>query len=241
MSTFTVITYFWQSEPGSKLLAPYTADQVRALQRMVAKHLARTHEFAVVTDRPELFDADQAIRAIPLDWTTHVPNTCFAKLMIFHPDGAAIFGEHVLQLDLDTAIVGDLEPIASRTENLVMWRNPALNPKFPGRSYYNSSVILHRCGTMPGIWENFARTGEAQRRMHKNDQWYLSFILGTDKPCFDGEHDGVYRLARDDTPNSGVGASLPANARIVTFPGDRNKPWFPEVQRKAPWLKEHGF
>jgi hypothetical protein len=36
----------------------------------------------------------------------------------------------------------------------------------------------------------------------------------------------------------GVGSELPANARIISFPGDR-APWQPEMNEAHPWLKEH--
>lgn len=233
----TVATYFWSPDEGSKFSVAYTPDDVRHLKRMVKDHLPVPHEFAVITDRPHMFDGDKDIRAIPLDKTTHVPGTCYVRLMTFRPDGAAIFGEKMLVLDLDTLIVGDLTPLVTRDENLVLWRNPALHAARPGRSLYNTSVLLHRCGTMPELWQAFLDLNK--RVPAKDDQWYLSDALGPDVPYFDGKRDGVYRIARQDTPGSGVWGDLPANARIVTAPGSNGKFSLPHIAAANPWIAEH--
>jgi hypothetical protein len=185
-----------------------------------------------------LFADDAAITAIPIDWTTHVPRTCYVRLMTFHPDGAAIFGERILQLDLDTMIVGNLDAIASREEDLILWRNSCWGPAFPSRAFYNTSVLSHRCGTEPYIWRQCARMTEAACRALKDDQWYLSAVVGKEAPYFDGARDGVYRIAREDTPGSGVWGALPKNARIVTFPGSEGKADNPRVRAGNPWIRE---
>jgi hypothetical protein len=233
----TVATYFWNPDPGSKFAVAYTPDDVRRLQRNVARHLTVPHQFACITDRPHMFDADKDIRAIPIDWATHVPGTCFVRLMTFHPEGRDMIGERVLQLDLDTLIVGDLAPLVERQEDLVLWRNPALHPKRPGRSLYNTSILLHRCGSMPELWKCFLDMGK--KTPAKDDQWYLSDALGPGVPYFDGERDGVYRIAREDTPGSGVNGELPDNACIVTFPGSNGKWTLPHIAAANPWIAEH--
>lgn len=237
--SLVIATYMWSPDPGSKFAVPYRADDVRKLQRMVAEHLTLPHEFAVITDKPELFETDTAIRAIPIDWATHVRGTCYVRLMTYHPSGASLIGERVLQMDLDTLVVGNIDHIGAREEDLVLWRNPALNPKYPGRSFYQGSLALHRCGTIPGIWETFRHADAGRRRVWKDDQWYLSSLLGRDVPYFDGARDGVYRLAREDTPGSGVDGALPDNACIVTFPGSEGKADNPRVLAANPWIAEY--
>jgi hypothetical protein len=233
----TIATYWWHDD---KFPNRYTADDVRALQRAALRNLTVPHEFTVITDCPKDFDGDDSIRAIPIDWTKHVTGTCFVRLMTFHPDGAKMIGERVLILDLDTFITGSLDSIVSRTDDLVLWRNPArlpwANPTKTSRPFYNASVQLHRCGTMPQIWTEFDPLNPTVR----DDQWWMAKVLGPDVPYFDGEHDGVYRLARADTPGSGVwGEKLPENARIVTFPGSDGKPDRPEIRAANPWIAEY--
>src|SRR3989304_2641053 len=212
--TLTVATYFWTDENPSKFNAKhqYGPDDVRLLQRMVARYMGQPHDFAVITDRPEFFADDEHIRAVPIDKTTHVPGTCFVRLMTFSPAARETIGELVLQLDLDTVIVGGLDSIVSRTSAIVMWRNPARIPwELPakaGRPYYNTSMLLHRTGTLMHIWEEF----DPRAPRYRDDQWLLSDKFGPNVPYWDGS-DGVYRLAREDTPGSGVSGTLPENAR----------------------------
>jgi len=240
--TLTVATYWWTDPNPSKFNAKYqyTADDVRLLARQVTLNLSVPHEFVVLTDRPEAFADDAGIRAVPLDLTTHIPATEFVKLMTFHPDGRKLIGEKVLQIDLDTVIVGSLDSIVSRTADLVVWRNPSRvpwdNPTRPGRPYYNGSVILHRCGTLPQMWTRF----DASRPPAgvRDTQVWMSNMFGPNLPYWDG-NDGIYRLAREDTPGSGVWGTLPENARIVTFPGSEGKPWDARIAAANPWIAEY--
>lgn len=237
----TVAAYWWTDPRPNRFNAKYqyTAEDVRLLQRQVSRYLSQSHEFVVLTDQPEVFAGDTHIRAVPLDLTKHIPGTEFVKLMTFHPNGREMIGEKVLQLDLDTVITGGLDRIVSRSADLVVWRNPSRipydKPVKPGRPYYNGSVILHRCGTMPEMWARF----DAANPPHgvRDTQVWMSNMIGPDAPHWDGK-DGIYRLAREDTPGSGVSGRLPENARIVTFPGSEGKPWDAGVMAANPWIAE---
>jgi len=235
-----VVTYLWSPDAGSQYSA-YGPDDVRLLQRMVARHLTVPHEFVVVTDRPEAFADDTHIRAVPIDWRTHVPGTCLVRLFTFAPDACTVLGKRVLQLDLDSVIVGGLDRIADRNEDLVLWRNPRRwCLTYPDVGYaarlalFNGSMLLHRGGTWAGIWEDF----DPISPLAKDDQWWLSSRAGADCPYWDGSH-GVYRLAPVNRPWTGVGAVLPENACFVTFPGDNAKPWEPATIAAYPWIAEH--
>lgn len=225
----TVITYQW----GNK----YKPDDVRRLKAMVRRNLTVPHEFAVITDHPEDYP-DEDIKVIRIDWSKHVHGTCFVRLMTFHPAGVALIGDKVLQIDLDTIIVGNMNGIVSRYENLVLWRNPSRipwdNPTVPNRPFYNTSIVMHRCGTMPWLWAKF----DPMNPTCRDDQWWLSDRLGPNVPHWDGR-DGIYRLGRSDTPGSGVDGSLPKNARIVTFPGSEGKWSDPKIIAANPWINEH--
>jgi hypothetical protein len=234
-----IASYFWSPDAGSKFNCPYTIDDVRRLQRMVAKNCTVEHQFGVITDKPELFADDADIRAIQIDWTTHVPGTCYVRLMSFHHNGKEIFGaDRLLQIDLDTLIVGNIDHLVNREEDLVMWRNPARHPSRPGRAIYNTSILSHRLGSVPELWQAFVDLRSMGLKIPaKDDQWYLSDALGEDMPYFDGARDGVYRIARQDTPGSGVWGELPENACIVTMPGSEGKPDNPVIRAGNPWLE----
>lgn len=243
MSPIAVATYFWQPDEGSKFAAPYTVDDVRRLQRAVARNLTVPHEFVVITDRPELFVDDPVthIRVVPINWATHVPGTCYVRLMTFHPNGAEIFGaDRLLQIDLDTLIVGNIDHIVNRSEDLVLWRNPARHPSRPGRAIYNTSILLHKLASYPEVWQTFVdMKSEGKFIPCKDDQWFLSDAFGEDMPFFDGVCDGVYRIARADTPGSGVHGVLPDNACIVFFTGSEGKWTNPTIRDENPWVEAY--
>ena len=241
MAVPIIASYFWQPDPGSKFAAPYTADDVRRLAAQVKKHCTVPYEFVVITDRPYLFGSPSDLpllnlRAIQIDKATHVPGTCYVRLMTFHPKGRDMIGEKVLVLDLDTLIVGNIDHLVAREEDLVLWRNPARHPSRPGRSIYNTSLLLHKCGTIPELWQCFMDLGKG-RIPAKDDQWYLSDALGGTVPYFDGKRDGVYRIARADTPGSGVDGDLPENACIVFFTGSEGKWTNPAIREANPWIE----
>lgn len=236
--TLAVVTYWWQPDEGSAFHR-YDADDVRLLQRQVARHLPIPHEFVVVTDQPEAFADDEDIRAVPIDWTTHIPGTCYVRLFTFSPQAKQILGERILQLDLDSIVVADLTPIVGRDEDLVLWRNPRKWVlTFPevgyakALSWFNGAVLLHSPGTRAEIWQNFRKTWTYAR----DDQWLISDFAGKDNPYWDESH-GIYRSAPRRKPWLGFRGSLPENARLVTFVGGY-KPWNPEVIAENPWIEE---
>lgn len=214
----------------------YGPEHVRHLRDMVRKNLTLPHEFACFTNVPL---GDDSIRVIPLDLTTHVEGTEFVKLQTFHPLGQKMIGERVLQLDLDTAIVRNIDPLVMRNDDLVVWRNPTRlpydKPLKPSRPYYNGSVILHRCGTMPHLWQTFDRS---HSRFIRDTQVWMSNAIGPDMPYWD-QSDGIYRLAREDTPGSGITGPLPDNARIVNFVGSEAKPWDVRIRAQYPWIADY--
>lgn len=188
-----VVTYLWHGAQLKPEKYAYGADDVRILQRMVRRHLTVPHQFAVITDRQELFSADEAIRAVPIDKTTHVSGTCFVRLMTFSPMMADIFGKgtRVLQIDLDSMIVGNINALVDRDEDIVLWRNPRRwCLTYPDVGYaaklavFNASILLHRCGTMDRIWRNF----DPEFPQERDDQWWLSLMVGKDCPYWDGSH-----------------------------------------------------
>lgn len=238
--SLTVATYFWY-EPGTKFSANYvyTPDDVRLLQRMVKRNLTVPHEFVVITDRPHLFEEDEEIRAVPIDWAKHVPGTCFVRLFTFSPAARELIGECVLQLDLDCVIVGDMDDLVNRNEDLVLWHNPRRVPwdgpdADPRLPWYNTSILLHKCGTMTEIWKEF----DPSNVRFRDDQWWISAKLGPDMPYWD-RADGIYRNLIPNRPGTGVQGELPENAKIVFFPGSAGKAHDAHMIEANPWIKVH--
>lgn len=236
----TVTTYAWH-DPNGKHNDKYVygAEDVRLLQRMVARNLTVPHEFVCITDRPEMFEGDADIRAVPLDMKTHVPGKCYCRLFTFSPQARELLGERVLQMDLDTVIVGNMDAIVDRDEDLVLWHNPRKVPwsRTPsGPPFYNTSMLLLKTGAYPQFYTEF--DAERTPKIAKDDQWLLSAVLGPDMPFWDQSH-GVYRLAVPGLAGSGIEGDLPENARIVFCPGDGRKPFYPHIQAQYPWIRDH--
>lgn len=203
---------------------------------MVKKHLTLPHEFVCITDKPELFDLDSDIRAVAMDTSAHAPGKLFAKLWTFAPEAKEIVGKRILQLDLDTIIVGNIDAIVDRDEELVLWRNPARVPwenPTKNRALYNTSIVLHTAGSLPHYWGDF----DPSRPMVRDDQAWISMLAGLSMPYWDAT-DGLYRIARGDTPGSGVNGHLPDNARIVFAPGSEGKFDHPRVRDANPWIAD---
>lgn len=229
----TVCCFLW-TDPCSPRRNVYIYDErhVHALREMVARHLSVEHEFVCVSDRP--IDGIQTIR---LDYTNYIPGTRFAKLMLYRDTGP-LAGKRVLYLDLDTVIVDSIDPIVDRPEDLVLWRNP--NFGVPGRARYNTSIILHTCGTRPELWDDFDRNTTPRmlrRKWGGTDQAWVSHRASPDEAHWT-DADGIYGAGRLGDIAPGAGTKLPDNARIVFTPGER-EPSMPHMWEKHPWIGSH--
>jgi hypothetical protein len=230
----TVVCYLWYDPKGkNNAVYIYGPEHVRMLKSMVDRHLHLPHRFVCISDR-EI----QGIETISLDMATHVPHTRYAKLMTFRPDAASVIGERILQLDLDTVITRNIDPLVDRPESLVLWRNPCWGER--KRTRYNTSMLLLTAGTRPDVWIKFDRTltpALMARHWGGTDQAWISHCAGPDAPHWT-QDDGVYGAGRLRGNPVTAGTVLPDNARIVFFPG-RREPTMRTTQEKHPWIQEH--
>lgn len=210
---------------------------VITLRNMVQRHLKLDHEFVCVTDREFIAEG---IRVVPLDNRTHVPGTCGRKLTIWAPDAAERIGKRILSLDLDMVIVDDITPLIDRPEPIVMFRNP--NYVDGGRrAFYQGSIQLMTAGGQPQVWEWFFhphRSRIINRRFGGFEQAWLSEMLPWDLPSWSHE-DGIFGAGRiGDWATTNVIDELPAGARVVVFPGNR-EPSQAHVREKFKFIAEH--
>lgn len=229
----TVCTFLWFDPHGVRNpVYIYNDDHVRAVKQMVKKHLKTKHEFICVSDH-----VIDGVTTIPLDMTTHVPGTRYAKLMMYRPDGPLV-GKRLLYLDLDCIVTKGLDPLIKRDEDLVLWRNPNFGQK--GRARYNTSMILHTCGTRPEIWTDFdpkCTPQHLQKMWGGTDQAWVSHRVRADEAHWT-DKDGVYGAGRLGDVVDGAGTELPKNARVVFTPGER-EPTMPHMKEKHPWIAKH--
>ena len=207
---------------------------------MVERNLTVPHRFVCVTD-----DSIDGVETLELDGSKHVPGTVFLRLMQHRRDyGELIKANKVLNLDIDVVITGNLDHIANRAEDFVIWRNPnfaeqgtAQNP-WGQRAFYQSSVQLFVPGARPQLYEDFdpVKTPKwVNWRFGGREQAWISERLSWDEPHF-SERDGVYGAGR--LGGKGVYSELPDNASIVSMPGAR-APWQEEAKQNHPWIERY--
>lgn len=214
---------------------------------MVKRNVTIPHRTICVTHRPDLIDF---METVPLDPAKHVPGTCTVKLMTWRPDIEKILGKRICMMDVDCVVTGNLDPLLSRTEDVLFWKNPNYE-KGNRRGFYQGSIQLLTAGARPELWTDFDPQ-ETPKWLHRRfggwEQCWISERLNTSYPepgwewrePYWTEADGIYGAGRlfNGKMGSGITTELPANARIVFTPGDR-APNQPEVQQAHPWIKEH--
>jgi hypothetical protein len=224
----------------------YTAEHVNRLRRMVDRHLSTPHDFVCITDDAGGLDA--GIRSIPLarGFVERVGHR-YPKLMIFRPDAGTWLGDRILMLDLDTVIVGPLDPLLDRASDFVAWQEPDWGK--PGRGKYNSSMVLLKAGSHPEVWNRFeernAGTSGAGGAKMFSDQGWIAEVLGERYPVWTRD-DGVLSFKLDIARRSlftrrrdlTLPTRLPPHARIVFFHGGID-PSAPAFRAAHPWIGEH--
>lgn len=234
----TVVTMLW-TDPHSR--KPYTYDERYpiSLKKQVDKYVTFPHEFICITDSYSDQMKEAGIKHIELDRTTHRSNTRFMKLQIFSERFAEQVPGQILYLDLDCVIVGNIDSVVDRKEDLVLWRNP--NYGIPKRAFYNTSILLHRTGTRVELYDNFEVVINSDKYKQypyaATDQKYISFSKPKDMPHWT-DKDGIYGLGRIGDKDPDKCSELPSNACIIFTPGRRTQ-FTKEVQNKHPWLKQY--
>jgi hypothetical protein len=241
MAKLIICTFLWHDDRAKcRGIYEYTRAHIRRTKWQVDKYLTIPHDFVVVTDNLETFKDDADIRAVKLDKTTFVPGTRFAKLMLWREDIGDIIGERIGYIDLDCVITRSLDPIFDRTEDVVLWRNPNYQIK-KRRGRYNTSIILLDAGARPHLYDDFnpiKHPRELRKIMGGTDQAWISTQLSVTDEAYWSSDDGVYGAGRLRDIAPGVRTTLPADARIVFFPGPR-EPGMSEIQKIHPWIKDY--
>lgn len=216
----------------------YAAGNIALLAGMVARNMAQPHRFVCITDNPEALAGRPDIETAPLDRRTHIIGKRTAKLMLFRRDIAGLLGERFLYIDLDSVIVGALDPLVERPEPLVLWANPHFGERAQWAPF-NSSVMLITAGCMPAPYETFVPTAPIVTPWSADDQDLISLHAPADVARWT-KADGIWNQTQlpRDAATGGKTTKLAAGARIVTFPGKRD-PGQGLVQREHPWIMEH--
>ena len=182
----------------------YTADYVRRLYNMVARHTTIKYHFVCLTDDP---DVEEICDTISLRGTLH---GWWSKLELFVPD--RIPSDYVVYFDLDTMIVRNIDDVLQLRRDFVGVRGWQGRPDQKDIDKFRSGIMIWRNdGTYSFLYDDF--TGGNYKR---GDQEYISkSLVKNDMSCemLQDLVSGIYSYKRDCLRR------VPKDVRIVCFHG----------------------
>lgn len=186
---------------------PYRVEHVTKLRNAVASWLDAPHRFVCLTDQVEAVE-DTGVEAIPLqaEWPGW-----WSKINLFTP---GLLTGPTLYFDLDTLIVGPLDPLVRRADGITMTAD-FLKPEM-----MNSSTLAWS-GDMSAIWHAMCQDDtdimadyDKRRGPGIGDQGFIHDTLrdlGQPIDTFDQRHVVSYKVK--------ARAAAPENARVLSFHG----------------------
>lgn len=196
----------------------YPKDYFDKLAASLRRNLKRQHEFKIVT--PE--DCDKHLTEIP---------GCFARLRMFDYEWQIKQGikpgDHIVQLDVDTVIVGQIDNLLNRKQDFIIMQGGNVQP-----CPYNGALWKQRSYTNGNVWTEFSLEAAAKAPYHEfpDDQGWLWHKLPNAPAWKCGDEVFVYQK-----PGWPVGDALPDRARLVTFAGKRR----PDQIEHLDWMRKH--
>ncbi|OBQ68924.1 hypothetical protein A9K72_12090 [Mesorhizobium loti] len=208
-----VSTWLW----GTK----YDWIYVDRLRAGVARHLKQDHEFRVFSPGPQ-------------DIHLAEMKGCFARLRLFDTVFQKAFGfqegDRIVCMDLDLIVTGSLDELFDRPEPFVILQGAnAVNP-----CPFNGSLWMLQAGYRPDVWQEFSPELAAKVPYFSfpDDQAWLADMIPDAAGWQCGKESGVYAFQKRGWPK---GEALPADAKVVCFPGWRD----PSQYVRLPWVAEH--
>jgi len=230
----TVSTWLW----GDK----YSNADVEKLQAGLVRHITPPFRFIISTTRVNehkvylhsKYGPMEAYEIYKQDQFLLTMKGCFARLRMFDPAWQDYIGlrpnDRLVCVDLDVVVTGKLDPVFDRPEPfLILQGANAANP-----CPFNGSLMMLRPRAYPEVWRNFTveRASQIPHYEFPDDQGWLWHVLPQAAGWKVGAESGVYAFQKPGWPK---GPDLPADARLVVFPGWRSPAKFTHV----PWIKQH--
>jgi hypothetical protein len=207
----TICTWVWGRKYGAKYIERLAAG--------VERNLKQPFRFRVFSPQAE----DEHLTDIP---------GCFARLRMFDPKWQA---EHKIRgrlvcMDLDLIVTGGLDELFDRPDDLVILQGANASNPCP----YNGSVFMLQAGTHQDVWADFSLEAARETAFYSfpDDQGWFSHKIPGAAGWKCGSGSGVYAFKKPGWPR---GDDLPADARIVAFPGHRDPSQFTHLD----WVKKH--
>jgi hypothetical protein len=193
---------------------------VNRLYRQLQKHMTGKWKLVCVTDDPtgiecETFPLWSMPEPLLPELERPTPN-CYARLKLFDPGTACLFGADLLvSIDLDTTVYRDLSPLFTDEPFKIMRNERANTAKYCG------TLWQLKPGAHPEVWRDYdpvltPHITYTDLGLYGSDQAWLSHKI-PDAPTW-GPRDGVLWNKRCRTHK------LQDGVRLIYFAGD-TKPW----------------
>jgi len=197
----------------------YGPEYVDRLKAGLERHLKQEFKFCVIAPQEE----DEPLTKIP---------GCFARLRAFSPEWQERHGlsGRIVCIDLDVVITGSLDVLFDRPEPFVILSGANSSNPCP----VNGSLWMLRSGYRPDVWSDFsiARSYEVKFDSFPDDQAWFWAKMPDFASWACGPKSGVYAFQKPQWPK---GDALPADARLVAFPGWRDPFRFTHLD----WVRKH--
>jgi hypothetical protein len=216
----TFVTWLW----GSK----YSKADVERLRIGIDRHVLQPHNFVCLSDRVldsysyPIHERDKPLLRMP---------GCFARLRLFDPSFQDQVGlaDKIVNVDLDVVVTGELDKLFDRDESFVILSGVNASNPCP----FNGSIFMFRKGTHPELFTGFS-PDKAQAIPYftfPDDQAWFHYHLPNAATWT--TKDGIYAFEKPGWPKGTQ--ELPADARLVVFPGWRS----PSQYRDLPWVYDN--
>lgn len=202
---------------------PYSPEYVFRLHQMAKRWITRPFRFVALIDgRPWIYPAGLDTKIIP---KPRGMKGWWSKLELFNPANAGKLKGRILYLDLDTLIVGNLDPIIDYPAPFALAPHAG---SFEGRDglavvkRYNSSVMVWDAGTLDGLYRHWS--WQVAHRLHGDQDWIGEQV--PDAATFPTSW--VPRISQ-------LGNSLPSkDAKVVLMKTPKNV----QAAKRWPWVRE---
>jgi hypothetical protein len=223
-----VVLWKWRDPRKRHIIFDYSADAVNRKASELRRYLTLPHDVVCITDDAAGLASD--IRVVPLWPEGRELGACWCRLKAFAPEMTALIGPRFVWIDLDSIVVGPLDPLFERSDPLVLYRSDSV----PGTPY-NGSLLMMDAGARAKVWTSFdpAQSPALAREAGflGSDQSWIAHVLGRKEAVWTKD-DGVLHFSLDCVPD------LPAHGRIVFFPGVF-KPHMARVREHAAWIEPY--
>lgn len=239
----SIVTFYWEDQFAKhKGTYQFTSKHVNRLARGLHENLTIPHEVVCITDNPTNIDTG-LVRILPIWNEFRDLGRCFVRLGLYANEIRDIIGPRIANIDLDVAIIGNVDHIFGRKEPFVGYTDTK-NP-----TCYSGALYMMDAGAKNQVYSSFKRlynmiSVEDKRdffNKHYNrfssfvgsDQSWQTEVLGEGLPRI-GQIDKVWDYwSIEDLPD------LPEDTRMVFCNGMKRDLSMSSIQAKHKWADKY--